>query len=289
MRAGFFAPRLFYIVLLAMLLPGSAICAGTLRIEGFAESMGWTPGDTVVVIKAEVTEIPERAFAQCVDLRAVIFEEESNLKRVGDYAFWECESLESIDLPEGTEVIGNSAFRQCDSLRKVTLPSSLRDIKQFAFIYCEKLSGLKLPPRLEHIGNNAFSRCVSITEVYIPDTVREVESYAFSDCFSLLQARLAGNDALLGELIFSGCRNLRKLIVPSVSVPGFDCESFIFEPQDIEAYRRCTLVVPCGSEGIYRKAAGWCLFRRVSCQKATEEAAATLRESTPFCMGIQTV
>ncbi|MCM1153287.1 MAG: leucine-rich repeat domain-containing protein [Muribaculum sp.] len=271
-------------VIICMLMWNFRMYAQTgLRAPGFAESLGWSRTDTMVTIPASLRELPDYAFADLADLKEVRFEEGSRLKTVGEHAFLGCESLQRISLPPGVEKLGTGCFRECKSLKnmkvpervreipgmafrecsaleRVDLPCGLQDIKQFAFIYCESLDSLKLPSGLVHIGNNAFSRCVSLTSVSIPDKVTEIESYAFSDCHGLREARLPANGHLLGELLFNSCDNLILLEEPSPDVPRFDCNSFIFDPLDEEAYGRCRLKVPEEKRDAYASAPGWSLF-----------------------------
>lgn len=215
-------------------------------------------------IPASVQEIPPFAYIDRTDITEVVFEPGSKLEEIGEYAFMGCSSLREFEVPEGVSAIRAGTFRECTSLRSVALPSTLLDIKQFAFIYCDSLQNITLPASLLHIGNNAFSRCVSLEKIEIPDTVTEIESYAFSDCFSLCEARLPANPSLLGELFFSGCHSLTLLTEPSPTPPAFDCSSFIFEPTDTAAYRRCRLEVPAASLPLYHSAPAWSLFSKIS-------------------------
>lgn len=238
--------------------------------------------DTLLVIDQSVKKISPRQYAERSRLREVRFLPGSKCTAIGDYAFLGCDSLKRINLPESLQSLGEGAFRDCKSLEyivipvkikkipaqlfrgcsaleSVSLPPAVADIKQFAFIYCDSLKEINFPARLTHIGNNAFSRCISLEKVILPDAITEIESYAFNDCFSLREARLPANPSLLGELIFSGCSKLTELIEPSATPPKFDCESFIFDPLDSEAYGRCKLITPRNAE-LYRVAPGWKLF-----------------------------
>lgn len=190
--------------------------------------------DSVLMVGAEVSELPEEAFRDRPEIAEVRFERGSKIKM----------------LPTGL-------FRGCVNLRRVVLPHSLERIGAHAFAYCTRLEEISLPESLKRIGNNAFSRCSSLTRVSVPDSVTELESYAFSDCISLVEAKLPGNDSLLGELIFSGCERLRLLVEPSAVPPTFDCNSYIFEPEETALYRQCRLEVPAGSAEKYRSAPGW--------------------------------
>ena len=88
---------------------------------------------TDIFIPKEVTEIKPFAFYSFSNLKTAIFEEGSKCKNIGEYAFGNCERLESIDLPDGVEIIGYSAFKNCVNLNKIYLPGSLEKIEESAF------------------------------------------------------------------------------------------------------------------------------------------------------------
>lgn len=80
-----------------------------------------------VIIPKSVTEIQRLAFADCKNLKEVVFENGSRLKTIMATAFSGCSALENIILPEGLENIGKYAF--CDTaVVNVALPASLRTI-----------------------------------------------------------------------------------------------------------------------------------------------------------------
>ena len=247
----------------------------------------WSVRDSVLIIRGNVTDIPAYAFKDRTDFREIRFEAPVRLRTIGEYAFLGCSDLRSVTLPQGVCKLGEGCFRECislesvsvpesvkalprsfcqwnGSLKTVVLPAGLEDIGSHAFAYCESLPEITIPRRVKHIGSNVFSFCKSLREVKVPASVTELESYAFSECVSLERAELPANDSLLGELIFSGCRNLRELMVNSAIPPRFDCESFIFEPDETSLYEQCRLLVPAGSPEHYLSAPGWRLFRAIA-------------------------
>lgn len=66
-----------------------------------------------------VTVIAENGFSQCNQLSIVLFEESSNIKTIGSYAFFECKNIESIDLPESLQNLDSFAFAGCAMLQQV--------------------------------------------------------------------------------------------------------------------------------------------------------------------------
>lgn len=100
------------------------------------------------------------AFARSV-LETVTFEQGSELEYIGNYAFYACEKLSSINLPEGLKTIGKGAFGAYWSTVsvKVTLADgSSANSKYIQATY--SLKSLHLPSTLESIGDDAFSPVV---------------------------------------------------------------------------------------------------------------------------------
>lgn len=78
---------------------------------------------------------------------------------IADGAFYQCDSLTSITLPDGVTSIGNSAFRSCLSLTDITLPDSVTSIGNFAFDSCGSLTSAVIPDGVTSIGKDAFDDC----------------------------------------------------------------------------------------------------------------------------------
>ena len=55
---------------------------------------------------------------------------------IGEYAFYECSGLTSINIPSGVTSIGEYAFQECTSITSVTIPSSVTSIGSYAFSRC---------------------------------------------------------------------------------------------------------------------------------------------------------
>ena len=62
-------------------------------------------------------------------------------------------------MPEGTAVIGERAFWDCDTLASITLPDSMTTIGEEAFGYCVNLQSARIPGSVTAIGENAFYGC----------------------------------------------------------------------------------------------------------------------------------
>ncbi len=79
----------------------------------------------MVIIPNSITTIRSYAFDECAKLTSVIFEENSQLTRIGGDAFSGCKKLTSIIIPEKVTEIGMDAFSQCYDLASVTFENTV--------------------------------------------------------------------------------------------------------------------------------------------------------------------
>lgn len=93
-----------------------------------------------------------------------------------------CESLESVELPEGLQTLGGGAFHRCGSLKSLSLPSTLAEIPCGAFFCDFSLASISFSDGLATIGKRAFYNCRSLANVVFPRSLRRVESEAFWAC-----------------------------------------------------------------------------------------------------------
>lgn len=70
-------------------------------------------------------------------------------------AFMGCNSLKSVQLPDGLKEIGLRTFR-ASGLESVETPTSVRIIHQSAFCMCENLRKVVLNEGLEVLGTNEY-------------------------------------------------------------------------------------------------------------------------------------
>lgn len=90
--------------------------------------------------------------------------------------------LKAVTLPETVEKIAIMAFYQCNSLRSVNFPASLKEIERMAFYGCAAMSDICLNEGLERIGSEAFRDCQGPEKLVLPSTLKEIETSAFYGC-----------------------------------------------------------------------------------------------------------
>lgn len=142
-----------------------------------------------VFIPATVRSIGSHAFIYCNALTTVTFAEGSQLKSIGNNAFWGSEHLyprfKEIKIPDSVETIGNGAFRHCQNLERIALPSALQTLSNGTFYGCAALSEVTFPASLKTIEKSAFGYCRNLSEVKLPASLTTIQSYVFNGCSAL--------------------------------------------------------------------------------------------------------
>ena len=134
--------------------------------------------------------------------------------RVGDYAFYACDRLVRVVLPDGVEVIDEHAFQDCTLLERVDLPSTVKHIGYYAFYNCPALQSVELPDGIPGIGNYAFSGCHSLASVKWPAGLVTIGISSFSHCTSLTAVQLPPRVTKIGDYAFCTCTSLREVVLP---------------------------------------------------------------------------
>ena len=84
-------------------------------------------------------------------------------------AFYECQNLTSLIIPEGVTWIDDLAFVGM-RLTSITIPNGVTGIGENAFVYCSQLSSITLPDSVTWIGDWAFAQCSALTDVFYTGT-----------------------------------------------------------------------------------------------------------------------
>jgi hypothetical protein len=91
-----------------------------------------------IIIPESVEEIGERCFYNCRKLDSVMFDPDSNLRRIEAYAFFGT-NLQSITFPKRVEGIGEKCFHNCERLKEITFSRDFRASERVAsnaFFWC---------------------------------------------------------------------------------------------------------------------------------------------------------
>ncbi|OFX66928.1 MAG: hypothetical protein A2X12_09940 [Bacteroidetes bacterium GWE2_29_8] len=168
------------------------------------------------------------------------------------WAFWVCENLTFINIPNSVTSIGNNAFGYCNSLTSITIPNSVTSIENYAFYGCKSLISVTIPNSVTSIENYAFYYCKSLTSITIPNSVTSIGASTFSLCESLTSIIIPNSVTSIGESVFYGCIGLTSVTIPNsittIATKAFrNCSSLISVtiPNSVttitaEAFRNCS-------------------------------------------------
>ncbi len=193
---------------------------------------------------------------------------------IGDYAFYSCSSLTSIELPETITSIECYAFNYCTSLTKIKLPEAITSISSSIFCYCTSLVEVELPKTLTSIARDMFSYCTSLTNIELPEAITEIEQGAFAECTSLAHIEFSEDVTTIGNSAFYHCTGLETIVSYSTTPPTAYDGTFRYVNSDCIAY------VPDASVTAYEDADGW---ERLTIRPLSEYVgSSTMVSSTSF-------
>ena len=176
-------------------------------------------------IASSVETIGANAFQNNFKLKEVVFAEGSRLKTIKNEAFYNCESLDLFDFPEGLESIGTEVFQGCGSnwsqTRQIELPASVKSIDGRSFFGLQNISAYHVAednPYFSSADGVLFNKNKTTLIAFaghegssytIPNTVTSIGDLAFYKCKA---ANITLPDGLtsIGERAFcrSNCNNI---------------------------------------------------------------------------------
>ncbi|MGN0823622.1 MAG: leucine-rich repeat protein [Candidatus Coproplasma sp.] len=198
----------------------------------------------VVIIPKNVTEIKQRAFKNCTNLKKICFISEekkaiadSSLEMIRRNAFDGCTSLEIVDLSNCKVItLDRDAFSNCTGLREVVKMTAIGTANAQAFANCTSLESADLTG-LHMVGSEVFKGCTSLksittgnftafgvgmfagctslgkdnTEIIINNA--NIPANAFKGCTSLTKVTLTAKDVYVGDSAFENCSKLADVNV----------------------------------------------------------------------------
>lgn len=171
---------------------------------------------------------------------------------IGEEAFYENRTLESVVIPDGVTMIGTQAFFGCERLSGLIIPESVREFgwtwnKSFdravgmpfegtpwlsekraenplVIVNGVVLDGktcagsVTIPEGTVEILAGAFQENAEIESVTIPDGVLSIGEAAFFGCTRLKEAVLPDSVASIGNFAFMWCDHLENVVFPNRAV-----------------------------------------------------------------------
>ncbi len=161
-------------------------------------------------IPACVTEICEYAFDGSHLYSIVI---PGTVKKVGKYAFANCDWLYSVTVEDGVELLDDCCFYDCYNLEVVDIAGSVKRIGVSAFEWDWDIEELTLRDGIEVIDESAFDS-LSVTSLYIPDSVTTIGAYAFENSWAITSVHISESLEVINEGVFYDCNELQSVTLP---------------------------------------------------------------------------
>ena len=137
-----------------------------------------------------------------------------NVTSIDRYAFWNCSSLTSVNIPNSVTSIGKEAFYYCTGLESINLSDNITSIGRNCFDSCINLTTVNIPISLSVIDTSLFRYCTSLTSVTIPENITKVKAYAFIYCSSLTSVTLPESVNSIETAAFRDCKSLSSVTLP---------------------------------------------------------------------------
>jgi uncharacterized repeat protein (TIGR02543 family) len=166
---------------------------------------------TSVTIPDSLTTIGDFAFFQCKNLASINMS--NNVTSIGKNAFFGTK-LTSLDLPDNAS-LGEAAFYQCTALTSLTIPVGVTWGGVSVFCGCSGLTSLTLENGRTDLGIDTFEACTGLTSVTIPDSITAINNNVFNRCTGLVSITIPNSVTSIGATAFSGCTGLNFLTLPN--------------------------------------------------------------------------
>lgn len=173
----------------------------------YSSDYGCVPNSLkTVTIKGE--SIPDYAFTNLSGIEEIYLPDAIS---IGEYAFFQCSSLQSVELSSDIQNIGRYAFENCSSLQAIVLPQGITRIEDGTFVNCTSLAYVDVASDLTYVGESAFASCENLASVYLGNVITDISSSAFSNCKSLTSVSIPSTVIRIGESAFANCAALSQV------------------------------------------------------------------------------
>lgn len=167
---------------------------------------------SIIPTDGSVTSIGDYAFYRCDKLTTVTIPD--SVTSIGASAFFGCIGLTDVTIGTGVNNIGDSAFYSCEKLTDIVIPEGVERIADDAFAWCSELEAVSLPNSVRGIGGRSFSHCTALTSITLPDSIESIGINAFYYCTGLTSIVLPNSITYISEAAFDGCSNLILTVYP---------------------------------------------------------------------------
>jgi hypothetical protein len=211
----------------------------------------------------------------------------SSVTAIGNYAFYRCSGLASVNLPALVTSVGNNAFSYCNRLISIYLPASVNTIGYGAFTSCSgsitvhennpnfsssddvlfnknktsliicstsKSGSYSILSTVSEIQADAFRNCSSLASITIPNSVIHIRNAAFMLCSGLTSMHIPSSVKSIEGYAFYYCTGLTSIYAHSFTPVDLSLSNSVFQGVNKST---CSLHVPYQSRMNYLSANHW--------------------------------
>lgn len=187
---------------------------------GYGAFSGFTNLVALIIKDNDINVVGDYAFYDCTSLKYVIdVESEYPVKNADGSVTHPVLMNQPINLdyenafdydinvyPHVTE-LGDYAFANCDNIQSVTLPTTLERIGVRAFSNCTILN------RINNLDENNQTAS-DVYDYYLPAALKTIGDYAFENNISVTSIIVPSTTTTMGKAQFGGCKILATLSIP---------------------------------------------------------------------------
>ena len=165
--------------------------------------------------------------------------------KIGNSAFYNCDDLIKVIIPDSVTSIGSSAFQSCSKLECIEIPDSVTSLGSSVIYNCTGLISVKIGKGVTSIGSSFGYGCTALTSIVVDsenefyysdgnclisksngtivvgcstsvipedETVTSIGMGAFS-LMPIVSIDIPDNITTIGGLAFSGCKSLTSVTI----------------------------------------------------------------------------
>ena len=181
---------------------------------------------TELIIPDDITEIKPRLFFNCSTIESLQIGK--NVETIGVSAFHNCSGITNLTIPDKVRTIGAYAFCGLTKVTSFTIPGNVSVIEDNTFGYMTSLQQIAIEEGITTINGRAFNHCEKLTSITIPNSVTSLGT-AFQYCYKLNNAVLGNGIKTIVNDTFYFCTALNSLTIPpsvtSIGSLGYNCKN----------------------------------------------------------------
>ena len=150
---------------------------------------------------------------------------------IKDYAFYNCQSIKSVEIGESVTKIGDCPFYGCSGITTIFWSSkNYQDFSKYSespfYDIRSNIISFTFSEEVEHIPAYLCYEMNNLKEITIPNTVTSIGYDAFSGCSGLTSVTIGENVTSIHDDAFDDCYNITSVIWNAKNCNDFDYDFY---------------------------------------------------------------